>query len=208
MWELDFEERWVPKNWCFWTVVLEKTLESSLDCEEINVYPKVNQYWIFTGTTDAEAKAEAPILWLPDVKNWLIWKSPDAGKDWRQEEKGTTEDGSLMASPPQCCCPWSAKSQTWLNNWVELNWIQGIYYCKSGSSAGKESNCNAEDSVSIPGLARSPAEESGYSLQYSCLKNSMDRGAWQATVHGVAKIRHNWATHFHTYPETILRSYY
>ena len=91
MWELDYKESWVPKNWCFWTVVLEKTLESPLDCKEIQrVSHKGDQSWIFIGRTDAEA--EAPILWPPDVKNWLIWKDPDAGKDWRQEEKGMTED--------------------------------------------------------------------------------------------------------------------
>ena len=91
MWESDYKESWVPKNWCFWTVVLEKTLKSPLDCKEVQpVHPKGNQSWIFIGKTDAEA--EALTLWLPDVKNWLIWKDPDAGKDWRQEEKGTTED--------------------------------------------------------------------------------------------------------------------
>ena len=91
MWELDYKESWVLKNWCFWTVVLEKTLESPLDCKQIqSVSPKANQSWIFIGRTDAEA--EAPVLWLPDVKNWLIGKDPDAGKDLRQEEKGTTED--------------------------------------------------------------------------------------------------------------------
>ena len=91
IWELDYKESWTPKNWCFGTVVLEKTLESSLDSKEIQpVYPKGNQCWIFIGRTDAEA--ETPIFWPPDVKNWLIWKDPDAGKDWRQEEKGTTED--------------------------------------------------------------------------------------------------------------------
>jgi len=89
--ELDCEECWALKNWCFWTVVLEKTLESPLDCKEIPpVHPKGDQSWIFTGRTDAEA--ETPILWLPDVKSWLIGKDPDAGKDWRREEKGTTED--------------------------------------------------------------------------------------------------------------------
>ena len=85
------KESWVPKNWYFWTVVLEKTLESPLDCKEIQpVHPKGNQSWILIGRTDAEA--EAPILWPPDAKNWLIWKDPNAGKDWRREEKGTTED--------------------------------------------------------------------------------------------------------------------
>ena len=90
-WELDCEESWVPKNWCCWTVVMEKTLESPLDCKEIQpVHPKGNQSWIFIGRTDVEA--ETPILWPPDVKSWLIWKDLGAGKDWRQEEKGTKED--------------------------------------------------------------------------------------------------------------------
>ena len=91
MWELDYKESWAPKNWCFFTAVLEKTLESPLDCKEIQpVHPKGNQSWIFIGRTDAEA--EILILWPPDGKNWLTGKDPDAGKDWRQEEKGTTED--------------------------------------------------------------------------------------------------------------------
>ena len=91
MWELDHKESWEWKNWCFWTVVLEKTLESPLDYREIKqVNPKGNQSWIFFGRTDAEA--EALILWPPYVKNWLIGKDPDARKDWRQEEKGMTED--------------------------------------------------------------------------------------------------------------------
>ena len=90
-WELDYKESWASKNWWFWTVVLEKTLESPLDSIEIQpVNPKGNQSWIFIGSTDAEA--ETPILWPPDVKNWLIWKDPDAGKDRGQEEKGMTED--------------------------------------------------------------------------------------------------------------------
>ena len=87
MWELDHKESWAPKNWCFWTVVLEKTLESPLDCKDIQpVYPKGNQSWIFIGRTGAEA--ETPVLWPPDVKNWLNGKDPDAGKGWRQEEMG------------------------------------------------------------------------------------------------------------------------
>ena len=87
--ELDHKEAWVPKNWCFWTVVLEKTLKSPLDFKEIQpVHPEGNQSWIFIEKTDAEA--ETPILWSPDVKNGLIGKDPDAGKDWR-EEKGMTE---------------------------------------------------------------------------------------------------------------------
>ena len=89
MWELDYEESWVLKNWCFWTVVLEKTVENPLDSEEIQpVYPEGNQFWIFIGRTDAEA--ETPLLWPPDGKNRPIWKDPDAGKVWRWEEKETT----------------------------------------------------------------------------------------------------------------------
>ena len=91
VWDLDHKESWMPKNWCFWTVVLEKTLESPLDCKEIKpVNPKGNQSWIFIGRMDAEA--EASLLWPRGAKNWLIGKDPDAGKDWRQEEKGVTED--------------------------------------------------------------------------------------------------------------------
>ena len=125
MWELDHKEGWAPNNWCFWTVVLEKTLESPLNCKEIKpVNPKGNQPWIFIGRIDAEA----PILWPPDVKSQLIWKDPDAGKDWRQEEKGTTEDervgwhhqcnGHEFEQAPgdgeeqgnlACCSPWGLK---------------------------------------------------------------------------------------------------
>ena len=91
MWELDYKESWALKNWCFWTVVLAKTLEGPLDCKGIQpVHPKGNQSWIFIGRTDVEA--ETPILWSPDVKNWLIWKGPNARKDCRQEEKRMTED--------------------------------------------------------------------------------------------------------------------
>jgi len=91
MWELDYKENWVLKNWCFWNVVLEKTLDSPLDSKEIQpVNPKGDQSWIFIGRTDSEAKT--PIIWPPDVKNWLIWKDSAAGKDWRWEDKGMTED--------------------------------------------------------------------------------------------------------------------
>ena len=105
MWELDYKESWTLKNWCFWTSivfkhmntsivfqhVLEKTLESLLDCKEIQpVHPKEDQSWVFIGRTDVET--EIPVLWPPDAKSWLIWKDPDAGKDWGPGEKGTTED--------------------------------------------------------------------------------------------------------------------
>ena len=107
MWELDCEESWVLKNWCFWTVVLGKTLESPLYCKESQpVHPKGDQSWLFTGRTDAEA--ETLILWLPDMKDWLMRKDPDAGKDWRCEEKGTTEDEIVR---------W----HHWLNGWVWVN---------------------------------------------------------------------------------------
>ena len=141
MWELGYKEIWELKNWCFWSVVLEKTLESPLDYKEIQpVPPKGDQSWIFTGRTDAEA--EALILWPPDGKNWLIAEDPDAGKDWRQEEKGMTEDemvgcyhwlnghgfGSTLGVGDgqgglACCHPWVTKSWTQLSNWTELNWI-------------------------------------------------------------------------------------
>ena len=139
--DLDHKESWALKNWCFWTVVLEKTLESPLDCKEIQpVHPKGDQSWIFIGRTDAEAKT--PILWLPDAKTWLIGKDPDSDKDWRREEKGMTEyemvgwhhqldghefeqaqgvvdgQGSLM------CCVQSMWSQRIEHNWAtELNWL-------------------------------------------------------------------------------------
>ena len=99
MWELDCKDSWA-KDWCFWTVVLEKTLESPLVCKEIKpVHPKGEHSWVFIGRTDVEA--ETPILWPPDAKNWLIWKDLDAGKDWRQEEKGTTGWDGWMASLTQ-----------------------------------------------------------------------------------------------------------
>ena len=91
MWKLNHKESWAVQNWCFWTVVLEKTLESPLDCKEIQpVHPKGDQSWVFIGRTDVDA--ETLILWPPDAKSWLIWKDPEAGKDWGQGEKGMTED--------------------------------------------------------------------------------------------------------------------
>ena len=137
MWELDYKESWAPKNWCFGTVMLDKTLENPMECKEIKpVNVKENQSWIFIGRTDAEA--ETPVLWPLDVKNWLIWKDPDTGKDWRQEEKGTTEDEmvgwhhwlyghefeqALVVGKGQgslaCCSPWGRKESDMTE---QLNW--------------------------------------------------------------------------------------
>ena len=112
VWGLDCKERWAPKNWCFWTLVLEKPLESPLDCKEIQpIHPKGDQSWVFIGRTDAEA--ETPILWPPDAESWLIWKDPDAGKDWRQEEKGTTGWNGWMASPTQGTWVWVDSGSWW-----------------------------------------------------------------------------------------------
>ena len=110
--ELDHKESWASKNWCFWTVMLGKTLESPLDCKIKLVNPKENQSWIFIGRTDAES--EAPILWPPDAKSWLTGKHPNAGKDWGQEKKGMTEDwGSWMASQTQWTRVWSNSRRQW-----------------------------------------------------------------------------------------------
>ena len=142
MWELDCEESWALKNWCFWTVLLEKTLESPLHCKEIQpVYPKGDQSRVFIGGTDVEA--ETPIRWPPNAKSWLIWKDSDAGKNWGQEEKGMTEEEMVRwhhglnehgfgwtpgvgdgQGGLACCSSWGHKESDtidWLN-WTELKW--------------------------------------------------------------------------------------
>ena len=150
MWELDHNKVWALKNWCFWTVLLEKTLQSPLEYKEIKpVNPEGNQSWIFIGKTNA--KAEAPIVWPPDVKSWLIWKDPDSGKDWGQEEKGTTEDemvgwdhwlnGHEFEQAPgdgegqrslECCSPWGHKE------WDTTEQLNNSSWGLSGQKSGTE----------------------------------------------------------------------
>ena len=154
MWELDCEESWVPKNWCLWTVVLEKTLESPLDCKEIQpVHSEGDQSWVFIGRTDA--KAETPVLWPPHAKSWFIGKDLDAGRDWGQQEKGMTEDvmagwhhrldgrefeWTLVVGDEQgglgCCNSWGRKESD-RTEW--LNWT----LAKHPSSSAADDTCKS-----------------------------------------------------------------
>ena len=152
MWELDCEESWARKNWCFWTVVLVKTLESPLDYKEIQpVHPKGDHSWVFIGRTDVES--ETPVLWPPDAKSWLIGKDPDAGKDWEQEEKGMTEDEMVGwhhrlnehefgwtpgvgdgQGDVACCGLWGCKESdtTERLNWTEVAFVELFKYFNNG----------------------------------------------------------------------------
>ena len=148
MWGLDYKESWALKNWCFQTVVLEKTLPSPLDCKEIQPFhPKGDQSWVLIGRTDIEA--ETPVLWLPDAKSWLMGKDPDAGKDWGQEEKGTTEDEMVgwhhqldgrgfgwtlgvgdIQGGLACCSSWGREESDMTErlNWTELKGYLYLFY--------------------------------------------------------------------------------
>ena len=162
LWELDYKESWAWKNWCFWTVVLEKTLESPLDSSKIQpVHPKENQSWIFTGRTDAEA--ETPILWPPDVKNWLIWKDPDAGKDWRWEEKDDRGWNDWMASLTQWTWVWASPGSWWWtgkpgvlqsmrSQRVGRDWATELNWSTVPSSAKEEHVCVFYATTISPGF--------------------------------------------------------
>ena len=166
MWELDYKESWELKNWCFWTVVLGKTLESSLGCKEIQpVHPKGYQSWVFIGRTDVET--ETPILWPPDAKNWLIGKDPDSGKDWGEgDNRGW--DG------------WMVSLTRWTWVWVNFRswWWTGRPGVLQFMGFQRVGHDWAAELSSIPGSGRYPGDGNGNPLQYSRLENPMDAGAW------------------------------
>ena len=147
MWELDYKESWVPKNWCFWTMMLEKTLESPLDCKEIQpIHPKADQSWVSIWRTDVEA--ETPILWPPDAKSWLIWEDPDAGTDWGEEKKGKQDKmvgchhwpsghgfgwtlGVCVGQGGLACCGLWGHKESDTTEW--LNWTETIHFSRWSS---------------------------------------------------------------------------
>ena len=220
MWALDGEESWVLKKWCFWTVVLDKILESPLDCKEIRpVHPKGDQSWVFIGRTDVEA--ETPILWPPDCKELTHWKRP-----WCWERLGAGGEGDdrgwdgWMPSPTRWTWVWVDSGSWWWtgrpsvlrfmqlqsDTTEQLNWteLKGKRWGFPAGSVTKNHLADAGDpgvAGSISGLGRSPGGGNGNMLQYSCLEKPMDRGAWRAIVQGVTKSRTwlNAHTHTHTH---------
>ena len=174
MWQLDYKESWALKNWCFWTVVLEKTLESPLDCKEIQpVHPKGDHWkmkvfqwtsWVFIGRTDAEAKT--PILWPPHVKSWLVGKDPDAGRDWGRRRRGR-------------------QRMRWLDGIIDsvdmgLGGLRELVMDRAAWRAVVHGVTKSRTRLWLNWTESNP-------LQYSCLENSMARRAWWGTVQGVAK---------------------
>ena len=220
MWELDYKEDWVSKNWCFWTMVLEKTLEILLDCKEIQpVHPKGNRSWMFIGGTNSEAS----ILWPPNVKSQLIRKDADAGKDWRQEEKGMTED--KMAGWHQwlngqefeqalgdgegqrgleCCSPWGQKKldmTKWLNNywyWESLWDIQGF----PGGASGKRTCLPMQEmeEMWVWSLSREEPLEEGLATHASILARRtpgfLENPSGLQSI-GLQRVRHDWSNLAH-----------
>ena len=194
MWDLDCEESWAPKNWCFWTVVLEKTLESPLDCKEIQpVHPKGDQSWVIIGRTDA--KPESPILWPPHVRSWLVGKDPDAGRDWGQE-KGTIEEwDGWMASLTQWTWVWVNSGSWWWTGrsgvlWftgsqrVGPDWVTELNWTEPWKQLVK--NLPAMQETLIQFLGWEDPLEKGTAIHSSILawRIPIDRGAWGTTVHG------------------------
>ena len=211
MWELEYKESWAPKNWCFWTVVLEKTLESPLDGKGIQPVHPEDQSWVFIWRTDAEA--ETPILWPPDAKSWLIWKDPDAGKDWGQEEQGTAEhempgwhhqfNGYEFGWAPAVCVgqgglaywsSWGRKESdtTERLNWTELNLLLMLKTLK----AGREGDDRGWD-----GWIASPAQWTWVWASSGSWWWTGKPGALQSM--GSQRGRHGWATPLNSGPPGI-----